>query len=344
MTGSWRREVVGGAFVAAAVLGSLAFYLYYGPGPLEAPATVIVERGLGVRGIAGRLAEAGVIRSTAPFVVASSLSGQARRLRAGEYVFPPRVSMRSVLDMMERGVVVQRRLTVPEGFTTHQVLDLVAAAPGLEGSVTLAPPEGALLPETYTYTHGQSKDEIVRTMMRAMDEALAELWPQRIADLPFKSPREAVILASLVEKETALSEERRRIAGVFINRLRRGLKLQSDPTVIYALTGGKGLLERLVTNGDLAFDHPYNTYIYAGLPPGPIANPGLESLRAVLNPTETDELYFVADGQGGHRFARTLREHQRNVAHWRKIQKKLTPPAVASPAVPSRESGAQSDR
>ncbi len=217
-----------------------------------------------------------------------------------------------------------RNFTIPEGLTAPQVVALLAAAEGLDGE---PPPldkigEGTLLPETYQYVRGDRRVDIVGRMRKAMAETLDELWRKRSADAsPLATPRDAVILASIVERETALSEERPRIAAVFLNRLRRGMRLQSDPTVVYGLSNGTGTIGRPLTRADLAVDHPYNTYIHGGLPPGPIANPGRDSLAAVLQPAKSKDLYFVADGTGGHAFARTLDEHNRNVARWRRIQR-----------------------
>jgi UPF0755 protein len=233
-----------------------------------------------------------------------------------------------VLDKLVAGDVVLRQVTIPEGLTTAQVLDLLAGVDGLEGTISMPPSEGSLLPETYDYTLGDTREMLIERMRKGMDSLIAELWPKRAAELPLKSPEEAVILASIVEKETGIPAERPRVAAVFVNRLKRGMPLQSDPTVIYGLTRGKvasvangeGILGRKLIRADLDLDNPYNTYRILGLPPGPIANPGRASLEAVLNPPATTELYFVADGTGGHAFASTLEEHNRNVARWRKLQ------------------------
>jgi UPF0755 protein len=211
---------------------------------------------------------------------------------------------------------------VPEGLTSAQILALIAAAPDLEGGVpTALPSEGSLLPETYQFNRGDTRAEIVAGTTQATDDAMAELSPKRAKDPPPATPQEAIILASIVEKETGLAAERPRVAAVFVNRLRQGIPLQSDPTIIYFLTGGKGPLDRGLTFADLDKPDPYNTYLNAGLTPGPIANPGRASLEAVLNPPSTKELFFVADGTGGHAFAETLEQHNKNVANWRKIQK-----------------------
>lgn len=223
--------------------------------------------------------------------------------------------------MLAAGRTVVRRLTVPEGFTTFQVVALVEGAEGLEGEVGDIPGEGELLPETFFYSWGDTRRQMIARARRAMSEALAELWPKRAPDLPLRSPAEAVVLASIVEKETAIGEERPQVAAVFINRLRRGMRLQADPTVIYGLTGGRSVLDRPLSRADLETAHPWNTYVIAGLPPTPIANPGRASLQAVLRPASSDDLYFVADGTGRHLFAATLAEHNRNVARLREIER-----------------------
>ncbi len=290
-----------------------------GPGP---ESQVMFPRGAGLNAIAERLGRAGVIARPDVFVLGVRIMNKGRALKAGEYSFPARATPRQVLDILIKGQTVVRKLTLAEGLTTRQVLDLVAAAEGLEADLPRPPPEGVLLPETYHYALGDSRAALIARMAAAMQRTLAELWPGRLPGLPLASPRQALILASIVEKESGLDEERRHIAGVFINRLRRGMRLQSDPTVVYALTAGRGPLERRLSRADLERPHPYNTYLVKGLPPGPIANPGRASLEAVLRPLATEDLYFVADGTGGHAFASTLDQHNRNVARWRKLRDK----------------------
>lgn len=302
-------------------VGLLVAQTYYeGEGPLDEDRSVVIVRGSGTGGIAAVLAEEGVVRDARAFHLAAVATGKSRRLRAGEYAFPAGISLRGVLELLESGRTVVRRFTVAEGLTSIEIVALLEAAPGLTGEIAERPPEGSLLPETYHYSWGDDRGELLRRMRHAMETTLAELWEERAEDLPFDTPEEAVILASIVEKETGVAAERPLVASVFVNRLNRGMRLQSDPTVVYAMTKGEEPLGRALTRADWRFEDPYNTYQNDGLPPGPIANPGRASLAAVLAPEESDYLYFVADGTGGHAFARTLDEHNRNVARWRRIR------------------------
>ena len=288
------------------------------PGPAAEPVQLVVPRG-GTANIADALAERGVIRDPRAFLAAAWLTRDAGALRAAEFVFPARASLREVLEVLRRARPVQRRLTIPEGLTARQIATLIERAEGLTGEL---PPfeEGALLPETYAYQWGDTRAAIVRRADAAMDAALAEIWAARAPNLPLRTAREALVLASIVERETGKADERARVAGVFINRLRRNMPLQSDPTAAYAAADG-GVLDRPLTRADLDRDHPFNTYRIRGLPPGPIASPGRDSLRAAVQPEATEFLFFVADGNGGHAFARTLDDHNRNVARWREIER-----------------------
>jgi UPF0755 protein len=307
---------------AAAFAGGAAYWghrLYTVPGPSRVGVTVVIERGVGTDAIARALFRAGVIADPLVFRLAARLQSAKRPLQAGEYAFPAGVSAKGALELMQSGKTVVRRLTVAEGLTWAEVKALLERAEGLMGRVESRPAEGMLLPETYHYSWGDRREQVLRRMQDAMSGMLANLWPGRSPGLPLLSPTEALILASIVEKETAIPAERPRIAAVFLNRLKRNMRLQSDPTVVYGLTGGNGMLGRVLTRTDLKTPTPYNTYLIDGLPPGPIANPGSASLEAVLRPAATDDLYFVADGSGGHVFARTLEEHNRNVARWRKV-------------------------
>ena len=286
------------------------------PGPLAEASSLVIPRG-GTEAIATRLVSAGVLAHPRLFAAAAWWSRAEGPLRAGEFEFPPRASITDVLAVLRGGRAVQRRFTIAEGLTARQILALLERAEGLTGELpTLA--EGAALPETYAFTWGDSRASVARRAVAAMDTALAEAWAARAENLPLASPREALTLASIIERETGVAGERALVAGVFVNRLRRGMMLQSDPTVAYV--PGQGLpLERALTRADLDQAHPFNTYRIRGLPPGPIASPGREALRAATRPAETDFLYFVANGSGGHAFGRTLEEHNRNVARWRSL-------------------------
>ncbi len=295
------------------------------PGPSTSDTTIVLPRGDSLDSIARRLAATGVISGPDVFILAVRLKGLGRQVKAGEYRIVAGDSMERVLARLTSGEVVVRLLTVPEGLTTVEVLGLVRAAEGLTGEVGPAAGEGQLLPETYYYEFGDSRAGLVERMRQAMRETVAEVWARRLAGLPLTAPEQAVVLASLIEKETGVKAERARVASVFINRLRRDMRLQSDPTVAYALTHGKSTLARALSKADLSLDSPYNTYRVKGLPPAPIANPGRAALLAAVRPLDTKELYFVADGTGGHSFATTFKEHSRNVRRWRRIKATKSP-------------------
>lgn len=324
---TWRR-VCGFVATSVVILAIAASVLWFQgrerferPGPSSVETIVNIPAGSGLDAIALLLEQEGVIEDQRIFRVGVRLLGQARSLKAGEYAFPSAVSMRGTADILAQGVTVVRRLTIAEGLTSTEAVALIEAADGLEGSVEDVPPEGSLLPETYHYRRGDSRQAIVERMRAARERLLAELWESRAEQLPINTPEEALVLASIVEKETGVPEERGLVAGVFVNRLRKGMRLQSDPTVTYGITLGQRPLGRSLTRKDLKKPSAYNTYVIDGLPPGPIANVGRAALEAVLNPVKTNYLYFVADGTGGHAFAKTLKEHNRNVAKWRKIKR-----------------------
>jgi len=293
------------------------------PGPLQTAQTLVIEPGSGLGAIARQLEATGVVADARLLQLQARRSGQARALKPGEYQFDPGISIVGALDKIVRRDVVARHVTVPEGLVTADIRRILAEAPGLVGEATAKIEDGDLLPETYRYEWGDTRAAVIGRMRAARDAALAELWETRDPDLPISSPQEAVILASIVEKETGVGDERSRVAAVFINRLRRGMKLQSDPTVIYGIAPQVGQLERPITRADLDTQNPYNTYVVSGLPPSPICHPGRAALAAVLKPIQSNELYFVADGTGGHAFAATLEEHNKNVARWRKIEREM---------------------
>jgi UPF0755 protein len=302
----------------AAVGAILSLDVYESPGPLEEPRTVVIERGAGVGKIAADLEAQGVIDSSQMFRVASLIRGDQGSLRAGEYLFPEAISLESVFQYLIEGKTVLRRMTIPEGLTVDAVLALINGMEALQGDIVSVPAEGSVLPDTYYFSLGDDRQAVLDRMTAAMTAELSSAWENRAEDLPLASPHEALVLASIVEKETAVAAERPIVAAVFINRLRKGMKLQADPTVAYGIEKESGPLGRPLTRADLETPTDFNTYVIPGLPPTPIANPGRDAIRAVLNPADSDYLYFVADGSGGHAFARTLREHNRNVAAWRR--------------------------
>ncbi len=290
---------------------------YYGPGPLETSRAVLVPRG-SLAQVGEVLEQAGVVNSALAFKIVAFATSMNGKLHAGELAFLEHASLREVLRVLRTSKPVQHKLTIPEGLTAIQIARLLGKSDVLTGDIPV-PPEGAILPQTYAFEFGATRSSIVERASADMQRTLAQAWASRSPDLPLNSPKQLLILASMVERETARPEERPHIAAVFLNRLRKGMRLQSDPTVIYAVSKGAGTLDRPLSKADLDIASPYNTYRVEGLPPGPIASPGLASLEAAARPEQTDDLYFVADGTGGHAFSATLEEHLKNVAKWRAL-------------------------
>jgi UPF0755 protein len=288
------------------------------PGPAAKETVVLIAPHSGVSKIAYTLEEARVVKHALLFEIGVRLRGQGTALKAGEYAIPAKASLKDIADILISGKVVQHKLTAAEGLTSKMIYDIVKNDKALQGDAGAVPAEGTLLPETYLFAHGTTRTDIFTRMKAAQTALLDKLWPKRAADLPFTTREEAIILASIVEKETAIPSERRRIASVFVNRLKVGMPLQSDPTIVYGITKGYPL-GRAILESEIRAATPFNTYVIAGLPPQPICNPGADSIAAVLNPDRTRYFYFVADGTGGHAFSATMEEHEKNVAKWRKI-------------------------
>ncbi|NEU12159.1 endolytic transglycosylase MltG [Methylobacterium sp. BTF04] len=288
-------------------------------GPLPADKVVVISPRSGTSEIAEALAREGVITHTALFEWAARFSGKA--LKAGEYTFKAHASINGAIDTLASGRQVQHAVTFPEGLTSEQIVVRLNENDVLTGEINEIPPEGSLLPDTYKFERGATRQQIVNLMRTKQREVLNQIWLRRSADIPVKTPAEMVTLASIVEKETGRADERPRVAGVFVNRLNKRMKLQSDPTIVYGLVGGRGTLGRGIQRAEIERATPYNTYVIEGLPPGPIANPGRAALEAVANPSRTKDLFFVADGTGGHAFADSLEGHSRNVARWRQVER-----------------------
>ncbi len=313
-------------FLASLVGGSVfsTYSLFVEEGPLSFQVNIYIPKGKNLKQIARLLKEEGVIKSSAVFSLGVRASRQSGNLKSGEYIIPPFASAQMVMKILVNGQTVVRRVTIPEGLTSSQIIEFLNKVPELTGEVVEIPKNGTLLPETYYYSFNDTRQSIIDRMRFAMDRLLAEEWPKRDKNLPFLTPEEAVTMASMVEKETAVDYERSLIASVFQNRIEKKMRLQSDPTVIFALTDGQLNLNRRLTYADLKFESPYNTYVAYGLPPHPICNPGSASVLAVLHPEKTDFLYFVADGSGAHVFAKDYKQHSKNVIAWRKVRRNKT--------------------
>ena len=343
--------VVGNAIITIVLLlliGTGTAY-YYGkqtleaPGPLQEDKVVNIPARAGKRDIADVLQREGVIDVNPWVFIGGVLAMKASSdLKPGEYSFQKSASLRDVIATIVEGKVVQHAITIPEGLTSEQIVQRLSDNDLFTGSVREIPREGTLLPETYKFPRGTTRDQVIQRMQQAQRHAVAEIWERRSPDLPIKTPEQLVTLASIVEKETGKPDERSRVAAVFVNRLKQKIKLQSDPTIIYGLVGGKGTLGRPIKRSEITQPSPYNTYVIDGLPPGPISNPGRASLEAAANPARTRDLYFVADGTGGHAFTETYDQHQKNVAKLRAMEKQVqndtvepaddAPPPAAAPA------------
>jgi UPF0755 protein len=312
-------------FIAFAIAAIFGFGMLHSEvtskGPLQNDKVVLIPKNTGTGEIAGILKREGVIEQPLLFEMYSLINRQRGQLKAGEFLFKAGTSIDEAIDTLVQGKAILHSVTVPEGLTSEQIVSRLYENEILTGEIAETPREGTLLPDTYKFERGTTRQQIVNNMQAAQRQALAQIWQRRSPELPVKTAQELVILASVVEKETGRADERTRVAGVFINRLMKRMKLQSDPTIVYGLVGGKGTLGRGIMRSEIETATPYNTYVIEGLPPGPIANPGRAALEAVANPSRTKDLYFVADGSGGHAFAETYEQHQRNVARWRQVEK-----------------------
>ena len=307
--------------LAAVVLIPLAALLYgwFGAGPLNHDAAIVVPQGATLTHIAGELEQAGAVSSSKWFLVGAKVLGRAEPIKAGEFLIPARASPSQVLAILQGGEIIRRMITIPEGMPSIEVQERLMAIGYLTGDIPV-PAEGSVLPDTYDFSRGEARAAVLKRMQEAMTKTLAELWAKRAPGIAVSTPREALILASIVEKETGKPSERKTVAGLYENRLRRGMLLQADPTFIYPITRGKPLGRRPYLS-EVRAVNAYNTYTMTGLPAGPITNPGRASIEAVLHPAETSALYMVADGTGGHAFADTLAEHNANVERWYAIRR-----------------------
>lgn len=316
--------ILGFCFVVGVGSAGTGFWVYGGftrPGPLQHDTILIVPPSTGINIIAKELASRGIISKAFIFRVGVKFFSEQEVMKAGQYLFTAHLSSRDVVKLLQTGKTVVHRITFAEGLTSTEIAAQLALTEDLTGDLSLPIAEGSLLPETYHFSYADPRSGLIKRMRKGLSKLMMGLWPYRDANLPFKSQREALILASIVEKETGKPSERAHIAGVFINRLRKKMRLQSDPTVVYGITKGQGTLGRSLRRSELRQKTAYNTYTNYGLPPTPIANAGRKSIEAVLHPMKTNDFYFVADGTGGHLFSRTLKQHNRNVSKWRKIEK-----------------------
>lgn len=286
-------------------------------GPLLEDSSFIIEKGSTLKKVVKDMNSQGIIDSPMTFEVLARIKNVDKKIKSGEYMFPAKITMIDALEMLISGEVFYRKVTLPEGLTTRQYLEILLVNEFLSGDVSMQVLEGQMLPETYSFSRGDSRDSIILQSKKAMEKVLDEAWNNR-GETKLKDKYEVLILASIIEKETAIASERRTVSSVFVNRLNIGMRLQTDPTVIYALTNGERDLGRTLKKADMRIDNPYNTYVYKGLPPTPICNPSKESIWATLNPEDTDFLYFVADGKGGHSFSHNYDDHRKRIKDWRK--------------------------
>ncbi|MCF6302522.1 MAG: endolytic transglycosylase MltG, partial [Devosiaceae bacterium] len=312
--------VVLGLFVGGALL-YFGTQRFYSEGAQTQEQTFTVISGANLGSVATQLVNQNLISDRWTFQFGALAQRKESSIRAGEYRIAAKASMAEILKEITEGRAITYSVTIPEGFTSWEVVKRINAAPNLVGEITEVPTEGSLLPNTYSFERGADRQSIVERMAATQDELVAQIWAGRAQDLPISTPEEMIILASIVEKETGVAKERPEVAAVFINRLNKGMRLQSDPTIIYGITNGEGPLGRGLRRSEIDEQTPYNTYQIDGLPPGPIANPGIEALKAVANPAVTDAIFFVADGTGGHVFAVTYADPPENVARWRVIER-----------------------
>ncbi len=341
-------------FLILALAGILAVTLRLGfdqPGPLSHATVFAVPKNEGIYDTAGRLEKDGVVSDRRLFMaqylasrIYGSLAGDKTGIKAGDYEIKKNASIRQVLDTLVEGRAILFKVTVPEGLTSQQIVERLKADPNLNGEIAQVPAEGTLLPDTYKFSRGMSRQELIDRMQAEHQKLVSTLWEKRQKDLPVKTPEQAMVLASIIEKETGRGDEREKVSAVFVNRLRAKMRLQSDPTIIYGLVAGQGTLGRAITRADIDSKTPYNTYQIDGLPPGPICNPGRAAIEATLNPAATSDLYFVADGTGGHVFTTNLKDHNAAVQNWRKVEREAkarqqqqqqpVAPGAALPATP----------
>ena len=315
------RGCIVAALIVLAALIALALFVgaWFASGPLEKERPFVVPGGASLVTVADKLEQEGVIDSADRFALRARIIGGGAPIKAGEFLLPAGASESQVLSIIQSDAVIRRFVTIPEGMPSIMVHERLMAQPLLTGEVAV-PEEGSILPDSYDFARGESREEVVRRMQAAMRRTLGELWEKRAPGIAVRTPQEALALAAVVEKETGKPSERRMVAGLYTNRLKKGMLLQADPTIIYPITKGKPLGRR-IRQSEIQAVNDYNTYTMVGLPKGPITNPGRDSIAAVLNPARTDALYMVADGSGGHAFATTLEEHNRNVAKWFAIRR-----------------------